>query len=101
MSNLVKKVKTFFIGTTPEIKEKVGKTLGLGLYYSEFLAAGFFIGDALDGRFNPYLAPFTADAVVRMGRGIAKLVKDDYEFNKAFELPGIIGSVRELKQYSD
>ena len=101
MPNLVEKVKTFFIGTTPELREKVDKYLGLGLYYAEFGALVLFANEVItDCRFNPYLAPFTADAVVRVGNNVVKnYSRIKYKFDKSkFELPGIIGVIRELRQ---
>jgi len=97
MANLVQKVGTFIVGTTPEIKEKVGKRLSRGLYYAEFVPVGLFVADAIRGELNPYVTAFAVDGITRIANTAVRMVKHN-ENSDSFEAPGIIGTVRELYQ---
>ncbi len=95
MTDLVDRIKTFAVGTSDELREGVGKRLGLGLYYAEVAALGIFIGEALTGNFNGYLAPFAADGITRMtvARNLLSL---NHPFDSSkFEVPGIVGIIRD------
>ena len=94
MANLVEKIKTFFVGKTSELKEK---GTGYGLYVAEICALGWFLGDAMDGKFNQYLAPFALDAAVRIANTYARLGNYGPRDEVAMDFPGLIGAARELR----
>ena len=103
MPNLVEKVNIFFVGTSTEIKEKVGNVVGTSLYFAEMGTFGYFVMELIrDGRFDAYTAPFALDGLIRFTHNATRLTRKiinkygGYTFRPyTFEFPGIIGSIRE------
>ncbi len=95
MTDLVKRIKNFAVGTSDELREGVGKRLGLGLYYAEVAALGLFIGEAITGSFNEYAAPFAADGMIRLSAAAQLLYHNHPLDSSKFEVPGIVGIIRD------
>lgn len=110
MSKLVNKVKTFFAGTSEELRREFSdknKLYGWLSYVAEInVIAGPIFDFFSDGRLNSFysipLGLIAADGVFRMSRGVISALKDGSlfkpDYRDYFDTPGIIGSLRELRE---
>jgi hypothetical protein len=98
VSKLLKDLGTAFTGTADEI-DNISTAAKMAVYFFDAGSLGLFASDLIDGKFNPYLAPFAVDGAVR----VTHFVKDEIDYFRngtpPKEVPGIIGTVREIYQY--
>ena len=94
-SKLTKKVKTFLIGTSKELREEFSRRSEDKIISEDSQGYFLYIGELLSG-------VLSLDGLFRMGYAVTRGLKDRTlckpDYSNCFDTPGIIGYIRESRQ---